>query len=1105
MTDPSGALRFTELDVRRSLRPEVVARGQVYAAQGRVTGLEISSLDGSISAHVRGSAAVPYAVSILMSKARDGRTLIVGQCDCPIGYDCKHVAAVLFAAFAERDAAQIIRAPQMASDPQLEFWLTRMRETLEPTSVAATTGDERIAYVFRIGARVTYSRTFPVDLVVVRLSKAERWTRVRDMSFEALVSGSARATGAQDAILGRFLRAYESTYKGRADFAEDIVRRIVATGHAHLERIDAPVLTLGPTRPSRIDWMLADDGTQRPHLIFEDDEMRLLSAAVPWYVNVRTGETGPLDASLPGSALLELLTAPPLKAAQAKRVRETFAHGMHGVAIPAPLEIVERTIRVKPIPTLILRTVDLPATSSRDWRGIVPAQTIDIAEFTFGYGDVIVDPASNADDVRRVVNGEAVTFVRSPEAETRAAQRLQAFGLVKDHYLRDRVDARGLLLRFEPRDAPQWPVFAHRAPADLRAEGWRVEIDPTFRHKVVDLAGDDAWHTQIVESDSGWFDVAIGLDVGERRIQLLPLLRDVFQQSDLLRDPTYLDNMPPDQSYYVSFGDGTTLAFPVARLKAILATFVELGDPTSLESNGSLRLPRARAAVVSGLDSASDLRWDVPARTRELGERLRAFAGVERVQVPASFRGELRPYQRDGLDWLQFLSSFDFGGILADDMGLGKSVQTLAHLLCEKEAGRLTQPVLLVVPTSIVYNWCDEAARFAPTLRVLPLHGSARSQRFGEIAQHDLVITTYALLLRDTLLREREWHAVILDEAQALKNPQAKAAQIAMGLRTAHRLCLTGTPVENHLGDLWSLFSIALPGALGDRKQFARLFRAPIEKKGDAVRGRLLAERIRPFLLRRTKEAVASELPEKTEIVQRVELVGAQRDLYETIRVTMQRRVRDEIAQHGLARSQIIILDALLKLRQVCCDPRLLPVGLRKTAESVKLDLLLEILPQLIEEGRRVLLFSQFTSMLDLIAPALKAREIPFVMLTGKTTNRASVVKRFQSREVPVFLISLKAGGTGLNLTAADTVIHYDPWWNPAVERQATDRAHRIGQTQHVFVYKFIGAGTVEEKIVELQTRKAALAAAIFSEKGAAEARFSVEDVERLFAPLETG
>ena len=821
-------------------------------------------------------------------------------------------------------------------------------------------------------------------------------------------------------------------------------------------------------------------------------------------MNVRTGETGPIDAGLPAATVVALLAAPALPAAQAKHVRETFALATNGVVIPAPLEVVERTIRAKPVPTLVLRSIDVPASKPGDWRyGFVPAHTLDVAEFTFAYGDAIVDPASHAGDVRCVTGGEATIYVRSQSAEKRATQRLAAFGLVDDVLTRRRVGARGSLLTFDARSVALWPVFAHRAAVELRADGWRVEIDPSFRHTVIDLAPEDRWHTSIDDSDDGWFDVAIGLDVGERRIQLLPLLRDILQDNGALADPAYLANLPAGHSVYVRAGqDGTTLAFPVQRLRAILATFVELGDPTSLASNGTLRLPRARAALASELEAASELRWDVPERLRSLGQRLHAFSGVERVAVPSSFRGKLRPYQRDGLNWLQFLSGFGFGGILADDMGLGKSVQTLAHLLCEKEAGRLTRPALLVVPTSIVYNWCDEAARFAPTLRVLSLHGPARAQHFDEIPRHDLVITTYALLVRDTTLREREWHAVILDEAQALKNPQSKAAHVAMGLRASHRLCLTGTPVENHLGDLWSLFSIALPGALGDRKQFGRLFRAPIEKRGDATRGRLLAERIRPFMLRRTKEAVASELPEKTEIVHRVELVGAQRDLYETIRTSMQRRVRDEIAQHGLARSQIVILDALLKLRQVCCDPRLLPAALRKTADSVKLELVLEMLPQLIEEGRRVLLFSQFTSMLDLIEPALAARDIPFVVLTGQTKDRGSVVKRFQSGDVPVFLISLKAGGTGLNLTAADTVIHYDPWWNPAVERQATDRAHRIGQTRHVFVYKLIGAGTVEEKILDLQTRKAALAAAIFSDKGAPGARFTVEDVERLFAPL---
>ncbi len=539
-------------------------------------------------------------------------------------------------------------------------------------------------------------------------------------------------------------------------------------------------------------------------------------------------------------------------------------------------------------------------------------------------------------------------------------------------------------------------------------------------------------------------------------------------------------------------------------MKAILHTLIELGEPDALRDDGTLRLPRTRATVLSELEAAAELRWNAPERLRELGERLRNFAGIARAPLPKSFRGKLRGYQRDGLDWLQFLAEYGFGGILADDMGLGKSVQTLAHLLCEQEAGRLTQPALLVVPTSLVHNWRDEAARFAPSLRVLSLHGAGRTERFGEIADHDLVITTYALLVRDVALHDRAWHAVILDEAQAIKNPLAKAAQVAMRLSAAHRLCLTGTPVENHLGDLWSLLSVALPGALGDRGRFSRLFRTPIEKHGDGERKRILAERIAPFVLRRMKEDVASELPEKSEIVQRVDLAGGQRDLYESVRLAMHERVQEEIAQRGLARSQIVILDALLKLRQVCCDPRLLPERMHKQADGAKLALLRDMLPQMVEEGRRVLLFSQFTSMLDLIVPELEALGIDYVMLTGRTKNRERLVKRFQSGDVPIFLISLKAGGTGLNLTAADTVIHYDPWWNPAAERQATDRAHRIGQTQHVFVYKLVAAGTVEEKIVELQSRKAELAAAIFSQGATAtSARFSADDVQRLFAPVE--
>jgi SNF2 family DNA or RNA helicase len=357
-------------------------------------------------------------------------------------------------------------------------------------------------------------------------------------------------------------------------------------------------------------------------------------------------------------------------------------------------------------------------------------------------------------------------------------------------------------------------------------------------------------------------------------------------------------------------------------------------------------------------------------------------------------------------------------------------------------------------------------------------------------------------LLRDIeALIVFEWSIAVLDEAQAIKNPRSKVALAASRLHAAQRLALTGTPIENHLEELWSIFTYAVPGLLPERSRFTRLFRTPIEKHGNADRRAALGARIAPFLLRRTKEGVAQELPEKTEIVQRVPLIGRQRDLYETIRLTMHKRVRDEVERRGLARSRIVVLDALLKLRQVCCDPRLLKLDAAAGIhESQKLDALLEMLESLLDDGRRILLFSQFTSMLDLIVPELGKRNIPFVELRGDTRDRETPVARFQNLEVPLFLISLRAGGTGLNLTAADTVIHYDPWWNPAVERQATDRAHRIGQDQHVFVYKLIAEDSVEERILELQERKAALAATLFDEAAGPTVDLDLADIDRLFA-----
>jgi len=526
-----------------------------------------------------------------------------------------------------------------------------------------------------------------------------------------------------------------------------------------------------------------------------------------------------------------------------------------------------------------------------------------------------------------------------------------------------------------------------------------------------------------------------------------------------------------------------------------------------LDKNGTLKLSRFNAAALADMEEQNHGLFSISGgkELRELGQKLKNFTGIQDVALPNNLQAELRPYQQQGLNWLQFLREYKFSGILADDMGLGKTIQTLAHLLLEKQAGRMRLPSLIIAPTSLMSNWRREAERFTPDLKVLILQGTERKQLFYKIRDYDLILTTYPLLPRDeeTLL-EHEYHYLILDEAQTVKNPLSKAAQLVRRIKSEHRLCLTGTPMENHLGELWAQFDFLMPGFLSDSATFKKRYRTPIEAHGDSEQRTRLSHRIAPFMLRRTKQDVATELPPKTEIIRSVPLYDKQAALYESIRLTMEKKVRDAIAQKGLSRSHITILDALLKLRQTCCDPRTLSLKeAQKVQQSAKLDLLMEILPEQLEEGRRILVFSQFTRMIALIEIELNSRKIGYAKLTGQTRNRDEAIERFKSGEANVFLISLKAGGVGLNLTEADTVIIYDPWWNPAAESQAADRAHRIGQDKPVFVYKLITENTVEEKIIAMQDKKRALAEGIY--KGGAKEeslKLTAEDLTALFEPL---
>jgi superfamily II DNA or RNA helicase len=478
--------------------------------------------------------------------------------------------------------------------------------------------------------------------------------------------------------------------------------------------------------------------------------------------------------------------------------------------------------------------------------------------------------------------------------------------------------------------------------------------------------------------------------------------------------------------------------------------------------------------------------------------------GEAKMEVPplGALENVLRPYQKNGVGWLDFLRTHNFGGILADEMGLGKTLQTLAFLQTVKErcSDQERLPSLIVCPTSLVFNWLNEATKFTPELKVLALHGMRRHDLFAKIHEADLAITSYALIRRDSeQYRDAEFDTVVLDEAQHIKNRQTQNAQSVKMIRARHRFVLTGTPIENSVLDLWSIFDFLMPGYLGAAADFKERYEGPIAREKNPEAQARLARRIRPFLLRRLKRDVAKELPEKIEQVSFCELTADQQEVYQQLLQSSRDEITKAVDQQGLQRSRMIVLTALLRLRQACCDLRLLKLENANAANSGKVELFNELLEEVIDGGHRVLVFSQFVEMLQLLRQRLDDEKVDYCYLDGSTSDRAKVVQEFQNKPIPVFLISLKAGGVGLNLAAADTVIHFDPWWNPAVEAQATDRAHRIGQTRVVTSYKLITRGTVEEKILNLQNRKREIIASTLSGEEQLANNLTWEELQGLF------
>src|ERR1700730_11507335 len=1089
-----NSVAFDEGDIRRCL-PGSFEKGRSYHRDGAVRELRADKGGQRLIASVRGTRPRPYHVFVEIDDSDP--VVISGRCSGPVGWNYKHAAAVLLEAL--RNPPQVERVEENVLDGAVGGWLHQLRQAGPPPA-----SPETIAY--RLDWPTAAGFPFVIDLRVVRILKSGGWGADRALPSQQLQNPTANYMTPTDRDIIMLLRggpwSSQLQLSEDAEIADLAMRRILATGRCRWQNVASPPLALGPARPGRFSWQVGADGRQTVGVALDDPSAVVLPSASPWYVLPAEHLAGPVELDLARPLVRIALSAPPVTKAQAEAVGAALERELPGLALPRPRsDIVEETRKDPPVPILTLvqrkRGWNYWGVRAKEWD-----DHGDLALLGFCYGGISVDPDDRRSELRAFEEGRIVVRRRNRGAERGALKQLRELGLqaVETFEAQDR-DGDRIAFGF-PEGERDWPNFVYNAVPRLEREGWRIEFEDGFRHRVVDGAGE--WTAELAEDSGWWFSLDLGIVVEGERVALLPILSSLLarlRDRDVLRE---LDALAHNGTVFGRLEDGRHVALPFERTKAIMATLVELYDPKNLSTTGKLGISAGEMTGLAALEAATRLRWLGGERLRELAERLSSFSGIAEVEPPVGLLTELRPYQREGLNWLQFLRGYQIGGIFADDMGLGKTVPALAHILVEKREGRLDRPCLVVCPTSVVPNWLAEAARLAPELRVLSLHGPDRAQHFGEINDADLVVTTYALLPRDAdHLLPISWHVAVLDEAQAIKNANAKTTGLVCRLDARHRLCLTGTPMENHLGELWSQYAFLMPGLLGDAKRFARVFRTPIEKKQDGERRAVLSGRLKPFLLRRTKTLVAADLPPKTEIRRPLELSGQQRDLYETVRLAMHEKVRRELAEKGLARSHIIVLDGLLKLRQVCCDPRLVKLtAARQVSASAKLEHLMEMLPPLIEEGRQILLFSQSPSRLDLIKPALAEAGIDFVELRGDTKDRAGPVAQFQKGKAPLFLISLKAGGTGLNLTAADTVIHYDPWWNPAVEDQATDRAHRIGQDKPVFVYKLVAQGTVEERMLELQQRKKALAAGIYEGGGNAAAALQAADIERLFEPL---
>ena len=1076
---------------------KILLRGQEYFLKGQVLNIRFS--EGLLRGRVKGSSSQIYDIHMDL-KTWPGQP---SRCTCPYQQNCKHAAACLFA-LRDKDLLNSPGHTVERLDRKLDIWLKNLRAQEQQQGTQKSSSTHHLTYLLQLKLD-GYEHKVTIRLALAKLLK--RGGYGKKIVFNSLPeSKKQHFIEADEDLVAQLLFKCGAMgwFDGLVIRNSDLLTRVIATGRAYLIDQDEVAIEAGEELTGACKWVLAANGNQRLVLTQGDEVLEPLLLDETWYFDKESMQMGRLYTPYPAKQLRHLLDAPPIPLEQAELLSEKMAATCP--EFPAPKVFKEREIiENAPTPILILDSIhqaDIEYSWLYEEDEMIDA--VFIAKLAFDYGGIRIEHSDPGSFVMREQDNVLFKYKRDSEFEDLKKEEFQQILSVRSaHAWEEKQWAKDedfFVLKNIEVLADLNALYSTAIPF-LKEQGWQVEFASPLYREIIN-SDDIEWFSDLEESSTDFFSYQLGILVEGKPVSIVPLVADLIQRYT----GGTLDLLPDEQLVTLPLNDGRALQLAMGRIKPLVRLLLQFGTRQINESQ-HLEISKYQLILMQEAElalAATQARWQGAELLRQELMQLTQMKELPQVIAPAGLNAQLRDYQLFGLSWLQFLRISRFNGILADDMGLGKTVQTLAHLIYEKEQGRLKQAALIVAPTSLVGNWFAEAKRFTPDLKVLIYHGSDRHQ--DNFDDYDLIISTYGLIHRDKeKFTAYTFYYLILDEAQFIKNARTKTTQIIQQLKANHRLCLTGTPLENHLGELWSLFHFLMPGLLGDSKQFRLWFRTPIEKHADNERRELLARRVKPFMLRRTKNQVAKELPPKTEMTRTIELVDAQRDLYEAIRMSMEKKVRDAIAKQGLGKSHILLLDALLKLRQVCCDPRLLSLPEAEIAHgsSAKLEVLMELVDNLVEEKRRVLIFSQFTSMLQLIENELVAKKYDFLKLTGQTQNRQALVEQFQEGNIPIFLISLKAGGTGLNLTKADTVIHYDPWWNPAVEDQATDRTHRIGQENPVFVYKLITAGTVEEAILGMQERKRQLVDGILSSDASQTLSLTEADLEQFFMPLD--